>query len=135
MSGKLAGAIPGKACVVHDARLAHIPRTGLVQQAAVVPQYGVTRCPRVVVDARRLAGELGQLIEQVGPRETIAGAGVVLFTAALVLRATGRLAGLDIEVGTYEPAAAAEAHPPTPTPPPNWPGSGAEAASRPAAGA
>ena len=63
---------------------------------------------------------LGQLIERVGPRETITGAGVALLFSAIVLRLTGRLSGLDVEVGSYEPAAAAEAHPTTPTPPRRW---------------
>ena len=60
---------------------------------------------------------LGKLIEVIGPRETIGGAGVVLFALAVILRLTGRLSGLDVEVGGYEPAAAAEVHPTTPAPP------------------
>ena len=60
---------------------------------------------------------LGQLIERVGPRATIAGAGAVLLVTALGLGGTGRLKGLDVEVGSDEPAAAAEAHPTVPVPP------------------
>ena len=60
---------------------------------------------------------LGQLIERVGPRATIAGAGAVLLVTALGLGGTGRLKGLDGEVGSYDPAAAAVAHPTVPVPP------------------
>jgi MFS family permease len=60
---------------------------------------------------------LGQAIDIVGPQQTYVLAGAVLFAVAVFLVATGRLAGLDTEVGTYEPAAAAEAHPSTPAPP------------------
>lgn len=60
---------------------------------------------------------MGQTIDAFGPRETFGTAGVALIVVAVVLRASGRLAGLDGEVGSYEPAAAAEAHPSTPAPP------------------
>jgi MFS family permease len=60
---------------------------------------------------------LGKLIEVIGPRETIGGAGAVLLTMAVLLKVTGRLSGLDVEIGTYEPAASAEVHPTTPAPP------------------
>ncbi len=60
---------------------------------------------------------LAQLVEQIGPRETIAGAGGALFLVAGWLRFRGHLNGLDEETGAYEPAAAAEAHPSTPAPP------------------
>ncbi|MEM7141792.1 MAG: MFS transporter [Actinomycetota bacterium] len=60
---------------------------------------------------------LGQTIEWFGPREVYVTAGIVLVVVALVLTATGRLRGLDDEVGSYEPAAAAEVHPTTPAPP------------------
>lgn len=60
----------------------------------------------------------GQAIEVFGPRQTFFVSGSVLIVLSVILRASGRLAGLDAEVGTYEPAAAAEAHPSTPAPPP-----------------
>ncbi len=60
---------------------------------------------------------LGQVIDLVGPQETYVLSGALLFAIAAALMATGRLAGLDAEFGSYEPAAAAEAHPSTPVPP------------------
>lgn len=60
---------------------------------------------------------LGQAIDRFGPRETFVVSGVVLIVVAVVLVATGRLRALDIEVGEYEPSAAAEVHPTTPAPP------------------
>ena len=59
----------------------------------------------------------GQVLEVWGPRETFAAAGAMFMVVALVLLVSGRLAGLDTSTGTYEPAAAAEAHPSTPAPP------------------
>ena len=60
---------------------------------------------------------LGQLIEGIGPRETFVMSGSVMGAMAVVLTATGRLGGLNAEVGSYEPVAVAEAHPSTPAPP------------------
>jgi MFS family permease len=60
---------------------------------------------------------LGQTIDRFGPRETFVVSGLVLVAVAAVLVATGRLRGLDVEVGEYEPSATAEVHPTTPAPP------------------
>jgi len=60
---------------------------------------------------------LGQAIDRFGPRETFVVSGVALVLVALVLVATGRLRGLDVEVGEYEPSSVAEVHPSTPAPP------------------
>jgi MFS family permease len=60
---------------------------------------------------------LGQAIDRVGPRETYIASGVTLVVVAAILWATGRLRGLDQEVGGYEPSAVAEVHPTTPAPP------------------
>lgn len=60
---------------------------------------------------------LGQAIDRFGARETFVVSGVVLVVVAVVLVISGRLRALDIEVGEYEPAAAAEVHPTTPAPP------------------
>ena len=60
---------------------------------------------------------MGQAMDLVGPRETYVLAGALLFAVAALLASTGRLRGLDTEVGSYEPAAAAEIHPSTPAPP------------------
>ncbi|MEZ5167055.1 MAG: MFS transporter [Acidimicrobiales bacterium] len=60
---------------------------------------------------------LGQVIERLGAQTTYVCSGLALLTVAVVLVVTGRLRGLDDEVGAYEPSAAAEAHPSTPAPP------------------
>ncbi len=59
----------------------------------------------------------GQVIELVGPRETIGGVGAAMFVIAVALVASGRLRGLDDETEPYAPGAVAEAHPSTPAPP------------------
>jgi MFS family permease len=60
---------------------------------------------------------LGQLIEAIGPRETMLGAGLVMFVGAIILRLSGRLTALDQEGGTYAPDVVPEAHPTLPVPP------------------
>ena len=60
---------------------------------------------------------LGQLIEVIGPRKTMLGAGVIMLVAATALKVSGRLAALDEEGGTYEPEVVPEAHPTLPVPP------------------
>ena len=70
---------------------------------------------------------LGQTIDRFGPRETFVVSGVALVVVAVALTVTGRLRGLDVEVGDYEPAAAAEVHPTTPAPPRSSPAARGEA--------
>lgn len=60
---------------------------------------------------------LGQTIDRFGAREVYVVAGIVLVSLAAVLLVTGRLRGLDDEVGTYEPATFPAVHPTTPAPP------------------
>ena len=60
--GGFAHRIAGDAGVPHDARLGHVERRRLVHQAAIVPDHRVAGAPVVVVDARRLAGEVDQLL-------------------------------------------------------------------------
>lgn len=60
---------------------------------------------------------LGQLIELIGPRRTMFGAGLVMLAAASALKVSGRLAALDEEGGTYVPEVVPEAHPTLPVPP------------------
>lgn len=60
---------------------------------------------------------LGQAIELVGARITFMVSGAMLAVMAGILTVTGRLKGLDDEVGEYEPSVVAEAHPTTPAPP------------------
>ncbi|MEQ8840837.1 MAG: MFS transporter [Acidimicrobiales bacterium] len=60
---------------------------------------------------------LGQSIVHVGARETFIVSGLALVLVAVVMTATGRLIGLDDEVGDYEPSSMAEVHPTTPAPP------------------
>lgn len=70
---------------------------------------------------------LGQTIDRFGPRETFVVSGVALVVVAVALTLTGRLRGLDVEVGDYEPAGAAEVHPTTPAPPRSSPAARGEA--------
>ncbi|RMH85157.1 MAG: MFS transporter [Actinomyces sp.] len=87
-----------------------------------------------------LANPLGQLIlgqsmEMVGPRPTVAVAAAVMGAAVLALRASGRLAALDGEGGRYEPRVAPEVHPSMPVPPRGVPlGGGAARLAGPGAG-
>lgn len=60
---------------------------------------------------------MGQAIELFGPRETFLVFGLLFFALAVLLVATQRLRALDSGSGTYQPSAAAEAHPSTPAPP------------------
>ncbi len=60
---------------------------------------------------------LGQTMEAVGPRLTVAVASAVMGVAVVVLRASGRLDSLDDEVGSYEPRVSPEVHPSMPVPP------------------
>lgn len=60
---------------------------------------------------------LGQAIDRFGPRETFVVSGVALVAVAAGLVVTGRLHGLDVEVGEFEPTSVGEAHPSTPAPP------------------
>ncbi len=60
---------------------------------------------------------MGQTVEIIGPRQAFVGFGLLLSTAAIVLVSTHRLQALDAGSGSYEPSAAAEAHPSTPAPP------------------
>ena len=50
--------------MVHDAFLAHVPGTGLVHQAAVVPDHHFAWRPAVLVDAWRLAGEGHEFVQE-----------------------------------------------------------------------
>src|SRR5436190_17420926 len=63
-NGRFAYRIAGDPGVPHDARLGHVERRRLVQQAAVVPDHHVARPPVVMVEARRLAGEVDQLLQE-----------------------------------------------------------------------
>ena len=82
----------------------------------------------MMLTASNPAGQLvlGWLIDAAGPRAAyaIAGGAFVVIAGWLALR--GRLAGLDLTDGGYEPASLAEVHPSTPAPPPGY-----EAASGP----
>lgn len=60
---------------------------------------------------------MGQAIELFGPRETFLTFGLLLLAAAVPLAFTRKLRALDSGSGTYQPYAAAEAHPSTPAPP------------------
>ena len=63
---------------------------------------------------------LGRLIDATDPRFAYAIAGGMFISIGMALTIGGRLSGLDDEVGTYEPSAAAEVHPSTPAPPSSY---------------
>jgi len=63
---------------------------------------------------------LGRLIDATDPRFAYAVAGGMFISIGLVLTIGGRLSGLDDEVGSYEPSAAAEVHPSMPAPPSSY---------------
>ena len=63
---------------------------------------------------------LGRLIDATDPRFAYAVAGGMFISIGMALTIGGRLSGLDDEVGTYEPSAAAEVHPSTPAPPSSY---------------
>lgn len=66
---------------------------------------------------------LGQLIDATSPRTAYTLAGSAFIVIALWLAWRGRLEGLDVEGGGYEPVpAAAEVHPSTPAPPKGYRG-------------
>jgi len=85
----------------------------------------------MMLTASNPAGQLvlGWLIDAAGPRAAYAVAGGAFVLIAAWLAASGRLAGLDLEGGGYEPASLAEVHPSTPAPPPGYGDSSESSAS------
>ena len=95
MRGKLRGRVARDARVVHDAGFAHVPGTALVHEAAIVPDDGVARGPGVVVDARGLAGEVDELLEEALGLCLVEAGDAVGVAADRQGRAAGLRVGLD----------------------------------------
>src|SRR4029077_21153871 len=62
--GGLADGIAGDAAVPHYARLSHVPWHAAMEEASIVPDHGIAGRPVVMIDARRLACEVHQLLQE-----------------------------------------------------------------------